>query len=65
MEHLVGVVQELSQARDVEAVTAIVRQAARDLTGADGATFVLRDGDMCYYAEENAISPLWQGVVSP
>lgn len=61
MEHLVGVVQELSQARDVEAVMAIVRQAARDLTGADGATFVLRDGDMCYYAEENAISPLWKG----
>lgn len=61
MEHLVKVVQELSRARSVETVTEIVRNAARDLTGADGATFVLRDGDQCYYAEENAISPLWKG----
>ncbi len=40
---------------------AIVRTAARQLTGADGATFVLRDGDSCYYADEDAISPLWKG----
>ncbi len=61
MEHLVGVVRDLSQAHDLEAVMAIVRRAARDLTGADGATFVLRDGDQCFYAEENAIAPLWKG----
>jgi signal transduction histidine kinase len=28
---------------------------------ADGVTFVLRDGDLCYYAEEDAVSPLWKG----
>lgn len=39
----------------------IVRVAARDLTGADGATFVLREDGQCFYAEENAISPLWKG----
>ncbi len=61
MEHLVGVVQALSQARDVATVTRITRDAARELTGADGATFVLRDGDKCYYADENAIAPLWKG----
>ncbi len=61
MEHLVGVVRDLSLARDLEAVMAIVRRAARDLTGADGATFVLREGDQCFYAEENAIAPLWKG----
>jgi len=65
MEQLVGVVQELSQARDVNAVTAIVREAARNLTGADGASFILRDGDQCYYAEENAIAPLWKGKRFP
>ena len=65
MEHLVGVVQELSRARDIDAVTAIVRRAARELTGADGATFVLRDGDKCFYAEENAIAPLWKGKRFP
>ncbi len=61
MERLVGVVQELSLARDLPRVMEIVRHAARDLTGADGATFVLRDGDQCHYADENAISPLWKG----
>lgn len=61
MCQLVEVVQELSLARDLASVMDIVRRAARDLTGADGATFVLRDGEQCYYAEENAISPLWKG----
>ena len=65
MEHLVGVVQALSQARDVATVTRIARDAARELTGADGSTFVLRDGDMCYYADENAIAPLWKGKRFP
>jgi signal transduction histidine kinase len=35
------------------------------LTGADGATFVLREGDLCYYADEDAISPLWKGQRFP
>jgi signal transduction histidine kinase len=59
------VVQSLSFARSLEAVMEIVRHAARELTGADGATFVLRDGDKCYYAEEDAISPLWKGQRFP
>src|SRR5262249_27351111 len=42
-------------------VMEIVRSAARELTGADGATFVLREGDLCYYADEDAIAPLWKG----
>lgn len=61
MEQLITVVQELSLARNIETIMSIVRRAAKDLTGADGATFVLREGDQCYYAEENAISPLWKG----
>ncbi len=61
MEHLVRVVQQLAQARTLTNVVDIVRDAARELTGSDGATFVLRDGDDCYYVEENAISPLWKG----
>ena len=65
MEHLVDVVQALSHARTLEAVMTIVREAARHLTGADGATFVLRDGTNCHYADENAISPLWKGQRFP
>lgn len=65
MKRLVLAVQELSLARDLETVMAVVRTAARELTGADGATFILRDGDNCYYADENAISPLWKGQRFP
>jgi signal transduction histidine kinase len=65
MERLVDTVQELSLATNIESVMKIVRTVARELTGADGATFVLRDGNMCYYADEDAISPLWKGSRFP
>jgi len=39
----------------------IVTQAVRNQLDADGATFVLRDGAMCHYADEHAIAPLWKG----
>lgn len=65
MERLVSVVQDLSLARDFDTVTRIVRHAARELSGADGATFVLREGDLCFYADEEAIGPLWKGCRFP
>jgi hypothetical protein len=65
MEGLVEVVQRLSLARDLATLQDIVRRAARHLTGADGATFVLRDGDRCFYADEDAIAPLWKGQRFP
>jgi signal transduction histidine kinase len=65
MEKLIDAIQELSHARDVDTITEIVREAARNLTGADGATIVLRDGDQCHYADENAIAPLWKGKRFP
>jgi hypothetical protein len=64
-DRLINAVQELSLARDLATVMSIVRRAARELTGADGATFVLRDRDQCYYADENAIAPLWKGKRFP
>jgi signal transduction histidine kinase len=65
MKHLVTVVQRLSLARNLDTIMAIVRRAVRDLTGAEGATFVLRDGDKCHYADEDAIGPLWKGKRFP
>jgi signal transduction histidine kinase len=58
---LLDAVSALASARDEGSVCNIVRQAARALTGADGVTFVLRDGDLCHYADEDAIAPLWKG----
>lgn len=65
LQRLVTVVQQLSLARSLERITEIVRHEARELAGADGATFVLREGDACYYADEEAISPLWKGQRFP
>ena len=65
LERLVPVVQELSLARSLDAIMQTVRRAARELTGADGATFVLRDREFCFYAEEDAIEPLWKGLRFP
>ena len=46
-------------------IIAVVRSAVRDLTGADGATFVLREGNNCHYVDEEAVSPLWKGQRLP
>ena len=62
---LLTVVQELSAARTDQAVRDITRHAARQLLDADGATFVLREGDRCYYVDEDAIAPLWKGQRFP
>lgn len=62
---LLDAVTALASARDEASVCLIVRQAARALTGADGVTFVLRQGNFCYYADEDAIAPLWKGKRFP
>lgn len=58
---LLNASQELAVARDLAAIMRIVRQAARELTHADGATLALRDGTQCFYADEDAVGPLWKG----
>ena len=62
---LVDLVKQLSMARSVDAIVQIVRQGARKLNGADGATFVLREGELCHYVDEDAIGPLWKGSRFP
>jgi diguanylate cyclase (GGDEF)-like protein len=65
VESLIDVVQQLSLARSLEAIMAIVKKAARYLTNSDGATFILQEGENCYYADEDAIAPLWKGARFP
>lgn len=52
-------------ARQVGDVANAVRATGRAITGADGVTFVMRDGDACHYMAEDAISPLWSGMRFP
>ena len=60
-EVLIQVSQRLSFARTIGDVSRIVGSAARRLAGADGASVVLREGDLCHYVDEDSISPLWKG----
>jgi signal transduction histidine kinase len=62
---LVRAVERLATAADISEIIEIVRTTARSISGADGITFVLRDGDLCHYVEEDAIGPLWKGKRFP
>ena len=56
---------QMSMARGLPEIMSVVRAKARSLIRADGITFVLRDGDKCFYADEDAITPLWKGQRFP
>jgi hypothetical protein len=60
-----GVCSEIAEAGDLEALGRIARTAARRLARSEGATFVLREGDRCFYADEDTIAPLWKGQRFP
>lgn len=62
---LLRVAHDLSFARDLDTVVVTARTAARALTGADGVSIVLRIGGECFYADEDAIGPLWKGSRFP
>lgn len=61
VDRLLVALTDLARARTLDDAMRVVRRAARDLAEADGATFVVRDRDQCFYADEDAISPLWKG----
>jgi len=62
---LIAAIRALSSARSPRGIAQIVKRTARALVGADGATFVLLEGNQCFYLEEDAISPLWKGQRFP
>jgi signal transduction histidine kinase len=62
---LIDAIRKLAGARTISAISYVVRHAARMLVQADGATFVLRDQEQCFYLDEEAISPLWKGQRFP
>lgn len=58
---LVDAIEELSGANEIDQIVAVVVAAARRISLADGVCFVLRDGEVCRYIDEDAIAPLWKG----
>lgn len=65
LNDLVSAIKDLSSAKSLESIQQLVTSSARKLTGADGATFIFREDGQCYYADEEAISPLWKGKRFP
>ncbi|HYG84925.1 MAG TPA: ATP-binding protein [Azospirillum sp.] len=62
---ILSLIHYLSSCTTIEAVMASVTETARSLLHVDGVTFILRDRGKCYYADEDAIAPLWRGQRFP
>lgn len=62
---LIQAIQGLARARNLPEIMDIIRKSARRLSGADGVTIVLKEDGHCYYADEDAIGPLWKGQRFP
>lgn len=62
---LVTTIQELSRCRELPDIMSVLKGSVRAMVGADGVTVVLRENGMCYYADEDAIAPLWKGSRFP
>ncbi|MFO1091348.1 MAG: HWE histidine kinase domain-containing protein [Hyphomicrobiales bacterium] len=58
---LVDAVERLADAKAFDEIITVVRDAAHSMSGADGVTLIVREGDCCHYLEEKSIAPLWKG----
>jgi signal transduction histidine kinase/CheY-like chemotaxis protein len=62
---LIAASERLATARSMKAVVDILRATAREIAEAQGIAVVLRDGDVCHYAAEDAVGELWTGQRFP
>jgi GAF domain-containing protein len=58
-------VGDLALVQDLEQGQQIIRGTARRLVAAHGSTVVLLEDGYCFYADEDAVSPLWKGKRFP
>ncbi|MEV4510856.1 GAF domain-containing protein [Dactylosporangium sp. NPDC049525] len=64
-ELLSTAVDDLALVQDLEQSQHIIRGTARRLVNAHGSTVVLLEDGDCFYADEDAVSPLWKGQRFP
>jgi GAF domain-containing protein len=55
----------IAVADTLDSLMEVIRSTARAVCSADGVSLVLRDGDLCHYADEDTIEPLWKGQRFP
>lgn len=58
---ITAVLDDIATSQSTLRVARVATHGARELLGADGITFVVREEDTCFYLDEEAISPLWKG----
>ncbi len=62
---LIAAGERLATARSMKAAVDVLRTTAREIAGAEGIAVVLRDGEFCHYAAEDAVGALWTGQRFP
>jgi len=62
---LLGAGERLVTAGSIAEVVGVLRDTARAAIGCEGIAVILKDGDFCFYAAEDAVAPLWQGLRFP
>lgn len=65
VSELIGAIQRLSLVHSLQEVQEIACAAARRLSRADAATFIVRVENDCLYVEEDSAAPLWKGQRFP
>ncbi len=64
-EILSELLTKLTTQRTLGDITSAVKHAVRSGAEAQGMAFVLRDGEQCFYLDEDAMAPLWKGQRFP
>ena len=64
-EVLIDVIQELARVPKLPEIETIVPAAARRVTGADAATLIMLEGDVCDYVAESSVAPLLKDAQLP
>ena len=61
VERLAAALADIAKTDGLLGLSQVLPRVARRLIDADGSTFIVREGDLCHYLTEDAMSPLWAG----
>jgi diguanylate cyclase (GGDEF)-like protein len=65
LQNLISMIKKLSLSKGIEQLAEIAIHEAKQITGADGAAFVLKEENICHFMDENSICPLFKGKQIP
>lgn len=58
---LIGAIKSIATSYSMKSIMHTVNTTAGKIMNAKGSSFILREGEYCYFADENAITPLFRG----